>query len=76
VNDRLQHRWNGTRGLLLGTIERGRADGSITCRLQADLLADSLMTLMSGLRVSARAGLDLERQRALVDLHLRACHPP
>jgi TetR/AcrR family transcriptional repressor of nem operon len=51
---RLADKWRGTRELLRKTIQRGQDDGSITQEAPADELADLLMTLMSGLRVSAR----------------------
>jgi TetR/AcrR family transcriptional regulator, transcriptional repressor for nem operon len=48
------HYWQQSKQLLQATIARGQADGSIRNSADAALLAQLLMTWMSGLRVSAR----------------------
>lgn len=51
----LRSKWAGTHALLRDAVARGQADGSITSSAPAAELADLLMALMSGLRVSSRA---------------------
>lgn len=48
--------WRVTQQALLQHCERGLLDGSINSDSSAAVLAASLMTWMSGLRISARAG--------------------
>jgi TetR/AcrR family transcriptional repressor of nem operon len=51
----LRSKWAASHGLLRGAVQRGQADGSIGSREDAQALADLLMALMGGLRISARA---------------------
>lgn len=51
----LRAKWSATQALLQGAVHRGQKDGSIAASDPADELAELLMTLMAGLRVSARA---------------------
>jgi TetR/AcrR family transcriptional regulator, transcriptional repressor for nem operon len=48
----------------------GQRDGSIRNDLSAEKLADLLMALMSGLRVSARASLDKKALKSIAELGL------
>lgn len=57
IRDQAQARWSGTRLALKKTCQRGMKDGSVSSSVSADTLADALMVMMSGLRVSARAGI-------------------
>jgi TetR/AcrR family transcriptional regulator, transcriptional repressor for nem operon len=54
IDRKLRSKWAATQRLLRKAIVRGQADGSIATRAPASELADLLMTLMSGARVSAR----------------------
>jgi TetR/AcrR family transcriptional regulator, transcriptional repressor for nem operon len=54
ISEKLEIAWEGNQKFLRNLIERGQADGSIRADMNEDDLADILMTLMSGLRVSAR----------------------
>jgi TetR/AcrR family transcriptional repressor of nem operon len=55
VNDKLCEKWAWTQELLAGAVRRGQRDGTVRSDVEADEWARLLMTLMSGLRVSARA---------------------
>lgn len=66
----LRSKWQQTHELLRSAIERGQHDGSIRRRLPSAVLADLLMSLVSGLRVSARAGADAARLQSTVALAL------
>ncbi len=55
VPDKLCSLWQGNHKFLTQAVQLGQRDGSIRKDLSASELADILMTLMSGLRVSARA---------------------
>ncbi len=55
VPDKLSTLWQGNQKFLVRLVQVGQRDGSIRKDLTSTELADVLMTLMSGLRVSARA---------------------
>ena len=55
VNDKLCEKWAWTQELLAAAVRRGQGDGTVRIDIEADEWARLLMTLMSGLRVSARA---------------------
>lgn len=57
IREQVQARWLGTRLAIKKACQRGLKDGSVTSSISADIMADALMVLMSGLRVSARAGI-------------------
>jgi TetR/AcrR family transcriptional regulator, transcriptional repressor for nem operon len=76
VAQKLQERWQTTRRMLSLTIERGQQDGSIRRDLLAADLADHLMTLMSGLRVSARAVTQKGQLKKIVKLSLGVLDMP
>ncbi len=75
INDKLTQTWAATRRLLLVAVERGQADGSVRGDMAAIVLADSLMTLVGGLRVSARAVGHKRQLKSVVQLGLEALHP-
>lgn len=72
----LQSKWQQTHELLRTSIERGQRDGSIANGAPSAALADLLMSLMSGLRVTARADASPTRLRATVDLALSLLDRP
>jgi TetR/AcrR family transcriptional repressor of nem operon len=76
VQHALRRAWVETRDLLRTTLLRGQHDGSVTRAVPADVLADHLMTSMSGLRVAARARVGVERLRASAALALHLLDPP
>jgi TetR/AcrR family transcriptional regulator, transcriptional repressor for nem operon len=57
IREQVQARWSSTRLALKKACQRGLKDGSVTSKVSADTMADALMVVMSGLRVSARAGI-------------------
>lgn len=71
VDSVLRGKWRATHALLGAAVERGQRDGSIAHRGRPDDLADLLMSLMSGLRVSVRAGVPAARLRRMADTMLR-----
>jgi TetR/AcrR family transcriptional regulator, transcriptional repressor for nem operon len=75
VADSLRQKWVSTESLLRECIERGRRDGSIRRDVPAADLARLLMTLMSGLRVTARATPDPRQLKAMLRLALRILEP-
>jgi TetR/AcrR family transcriptional regulator, transcriptional repressor for nem operon len=70
VQARLRDKWRSSHELLRSTIERGQKDGSVTSPLPSAALADVLMSLMSGLRVSSRVAWSPERVAQVVALGL------
>jgi len=66
----LRGRWLSTHELLRSSVERGQKDGSIRNPAPSAALADVLLSVMGGLRVSARADFDLPRLKQTVDLAL------
>jgi TetR/AcrR family transcriptional regulator, transcriptional repressor for nem operon len=75
IDAKLREKWSATQRLLRKAIQRGQADGSIAAKSSATELADLLMTLMSGARVSARAMRDPARLRKTVAQVLRLLDP-
>jgi TetR/AcrR family transcriptional regulator, transcriptional repressor for nem operon len=63
VARRLRDQWKATRSMLRLAIERGQRDGTVRGDIGSEELATVLMTLISGLRVSARV---LPTQKALM----------
>ncbi len=57
----LQSKWRGTHELLRAQIERGQRDGSVKNTAPSAELADVLISVMSGLRVAARADANQTR---------------
>jgi TetR/AcrR family transcriptional regulator, transcriptional repressor for nem operon len=79
INKTLCSKWAASHAMLLAAIKRGQADGSITAKDSAAELADYLMTLASGLRITRRAVHQLPRLRKTVQRGLailRECEVP
>lgn len=72
----LRDKWAGTHELLRATVERGQKDGSIRNQAASAALADLLLSVMAGLRVSARAQFAPERLQRTVDLVLQLLDRP
>jgi TetR/AcrR family transcriptional regulator, transcriptional repressor for nem operon len=66
----LRDKWLGTHEVLRAAVERGQKDGSIASAEPSAALADLLLSVVGGLRVSARAKLDPARLRRTVELAL------
>ena len=71
IADHLRQKWHESQSLLQAAVERGQRDGSIMQQRPAPQLAALLMTLMSGLRVTARALEDPHQLKALAQLGLK-----
>lgn len=63
-------RWNETRLALQTVIEQGVKDKSIRKDIDADLASYSLITLLNGLRVTARATHDCAKLKRVVEANL------
>jgi TetR/AcrR family transcriptional regulator, transcriptional repressor for nem operon len=61
ISTALHEKWLFTQAMLKREIARGQRDGSIANATNANDLADFLMSLMSGMRVNARAVPDARR---------------
>jgi TetR/AcrR family transcriptional repressor of nem operon len=70
IRHELLDKWQLTHEMLRAAIERGQKDGSIANPLASAALADLLMSLMSGMRVSARAAVDPDRLHQVAGLGL------
>lgn len=70
IASRLRDKFLGTHELLRAAVERGQKDGSIRNSTASAALADLLLSVMGGLRVSARAEFDGARLRRTVALAL------
>lgn len=71
ISGQLREKWRSTSQLLGNAIERGQSDGSIRTDVDAATLSKLLMTLMSGLRVTARAVQDLRHLQTITALGLQ-----
>jgi TetR/AcrR family transcriptional repressor of nem operon len=76
IAHRLREKWAGTHEMLRAAVERGQKDGSIRSNVLSAALADLLLNLMGGLRVSARASFPPARLQATVDLALSLLDRP
>jgi TetR/AcrR family transcriptional regulator, transcriptional repressor for nem operon len=74
INGTLCSKWNHTHGMLATAIKRGQVDGSIQTKDSAIELADCLMIVMSGLRVTSRAVRQPTRLRKIVNRALALLH--
>ncbi len=70
IGHRLREKWAGTHEVLRAAVERGQKDGSIRNTEASAALADLLLSVMAGLRVSARAEYASSRLQRTVDLAL------
>ncbi len=76
IVQRLREKWLGTQELLRASIERGQKDRSIRNPAPSAELADLLLTVVGGLRVSARADFGCERLRRTVALAIAVLDQP
>jgi TetR/AcrR family transcriptional regulator, transcriptional repressor for nem operon len=72
----LQSKWQSSHELLRAAIERGQRDGSVKNHAPSAQLADMLMSLMSGLRVTARVDADPARLAAVAAIALKTLDQP
>jgi TetR/AcrR family transcriptional regulator, transcriptional repressor for nem operon len=72
---KLETKWLSSRRLLLSALERGQQDGSIRKDHPAPALADHLITLVSGLRVSAQVFKTKAQLDKIVQLGLEVLAP-
>lgn len=74
----LLSKWNISHEMLRAAVERGQKDGSIANPMPSAALADLLVSLTSGLRVTAQAepGAERLRQTAALTLSLLDRPPP
>lgn len=70
VGERLRAKWIGTRDVLREAIERGQADGSIRNPAPPAVLADYLVSVVGGLRVSGSARTAPDRIARIAALSL------
>jgi TetR/AcrR family transcriptional regulator, transcriptional repressor for nem operon len=71
IAEMLGAKWTETHSLIKKEVARGQQDGSIANTASANELADFLISLMSGLRVSARATQDPRRLKRIVQSGLK-----
>lgn len=71
VNHKLCEKWGETHSLLTQAVKRGQHDGTVRRDIPAEQWAQLLMTLVSGLRVTARALRDESALRLTMRLGLR-----
>ncbi len=76
IAHRLREKWAATHELLRAAVERGQKDGSIRNSTASAALADLLLSVMAGLRVSARAEFEPARLQRTVDLALALLDQP
>jgi TetR/AcrR family transcriptional regulator, transcriptional repressor for nem operon len=72
VDERTQAAFAVTRDSLREVLERGRRDGELRADLDVAATAESLFTLVLGLRVRARAGHGPAELRGVVDATVRS----
>ena len=70
IANRLRDKFFGTHELLRAAVERGQKDGSIRNEAASAALADLLLSVMGGLRVSAQAEFGAARLERTVALAL------
>jgi TetR/AcrR family transcriptional regulator, transcriptional repressor for nem operon len=66
ISTALHEKWRNTHAMLKTEIARGQRDGSIANTTNPVDLADFLMSLMSGIRVNARAAPDGKRTKRAI----------
>jgi TetR/AcrR family transcriptional regulator, transcriptional repressor for nem operon len=74
ISTTLCAKWNASQNMLLRAIKRGQADGTIQKNESPNELADFLITVVSGLRVSSRAVRQAARLRRTVKRALASMH--
>jgi TetR/AcrR family transcriptional regulator, transcriptional repressor for nem operon len=75
ITTKLEEKWLSSRRLLLSALERGQKDGSVRADQPATALADHLITLVSGLRVSAQVYTNKTQLSKIVQLGLEVLAP-
>jgi TetR/AcrR family transcriptional regulator, transcriptional repressor for nem operon len=75
VNDRLRKTWQSTDALLRKAIQRGQKDGSIRTDAKVAELSALLMTMISGLRVTARVLGNAGQLHAITERGLKCLEP-
>lgn len=76
ISSALLEKWQYTQAMLKREIQRGQRDGSIASKASANELADLLMSLMSGMRVNARAVRDARRIKRTIAAGLKVLDAP
>lgn len=76
ISSALLEKWHYTQTMLKREIQRGQRDGSIANKASANELADLLMSLMSGMRVNARAVRDTRRIKRTIAAGLKVLDAP
>jgi TetR/AcrR family transcriptional regulator, transcriptional repressor for nem operon len=66
INSILSAKWNASHAMIVAAIKRGQTDGSINKNGSPVELADFLMTVVCGMRVSSRAVKQASRLRKTV----------
>src|SRR5688500_4389455 len=72
VDERTQAAFGVTREALAEILQRGRRDGELRADLDVSAVAESLFTLVLGLRVRARAGHGPAELRGVIDTAVRS----
>ena len=75
IRDKLRALWQAGEDLLNAAVERGQRDGSVRADTPAHALSGYLMTLMSGLRISARV-VDAPQLQQIVRQAFKLLAPP
>lgn len=65
-------RWQQTRQAIQKIVEEGMEDGSIRRKMDAEMLSYSLMNVLNGLRVTARATDDCQHMKKVVAANLES----
>ncbi len=76
IRAELLAKWNASREMLREAVERGQRDGSIANPLPSAALADLLMSLVSGLRITAQADPGPQRLQQVAALVLTLLDQP
>lgn len=75
ISESLKLKWRGTYALMFEALERGQLDGSVRKDISADTLGNLLMSLMSGLRVTARVVEDQAALQLMIETGLGVLRP-
>jgi TetR/AcrR family transcriptional regulator, transcriptional repressor for nem operon len=75
IAQKLEAAWDGNQRFLRSLIVRGQADRSVNTEINADDLANLLMTLMSGIRVTARVIKTKSQMQRMTQQALQILNP-